>query len=59
MRLAQPVLKLVEVLVPGQSNDFAAVMLKPDLSQRLHPWLRRSGGVVEVNSDWLAARYRI
>jgi SAM-dependent methyltransferase len=59
VRLAQPVLKLVEALVPGQCNNFAAVILKPDLSQRLHPWLRRSGGVVEVNSDWLAARYRI
>jgi len=59
VRLAQPVLKLVEVIAPGQSNKFAAVILKPDLSQRLHPWLRRSGGAVELNSDWLAARYRI
>jgi hypothetical protein len=58
VRLAQPVLKLVEVLAPGQSNNFAAVILKPDLSRTLHPWLQRSGGAVEVNSDWLAGRYR-
>jgi ubiquinone/menaquinone biosynthesis C-methylase UbiE len=58
MRLAQPVLKIVEVCAPGQSNNFAAVIRKPDLSRTLHPWLRRSGGAVEVNSDWLAGRYR-
>jgi SAM-dependent methyltransferase len=58
MRLARPVLRLVEVCAPRQSNNFAAVILKPDLSRTLHPWLQRSGGAVELNSDWLAARYR-
>lgn len=57
VRLAQPVLKLVEVFAPRQSNNFAAVILKPDLSRALHPWLRRCGDEIEVNSDWLAARY--
>lgn len=57
VRLAQPVLKLVEVFAPRQSNNFAAVILKPDLSRTLHPWLQRSSGAVEVNSDWLAGRY--
>jgi SAM-dependent methyltransferase len=58
VRLAQPALKLVEVVAPGQCNNFAAVILKPDLSRRLHPWLQRSDGAVEVNTDWLASRYR-
>jgi hypothetical protein len=58
VRLAQPVLKLVEVCAPRQSNNFAAVILKPDPAGALHPWLRRRGEKIEVNSDWLAARYR-
>jgi SAM-dependent methyltransferase len=58
VRLAQPVLKLVEVCAPRQSNNFAAVILKPDLSRALHPWLRRRGEEIEVNGDWLASRYR-
>jgi ubiquinone/menaquinone biosynthesis C-methylase UbiE len=58
VRLAQPVLKAVEVFAPGQSNNFAAVILKPDLTRTLHPWLQRSGGAVEINTDWLASRYR-
>jgi SAM-dependent methyltransferase len=58
VRLAQPMLKLVEVLAPGQCNNFAAAILKPDLSRTLHPWLQRNDGTVEVNSDWLDGRYR-
>jgi SAM-dependent methyltransferase len=57
VRMAQPLLKLVELCAPRQSNNFAAVILKPDLSRALHPWLRRDGDAIEVNSDWLAARY--
>jgi ubiquinone/menaquinone biosynthesis C-methylase UbiE len=58
VRLAQPVLRAIEVIAPRQSNNFAAVILKPDLARTMHPWLRRTGGAVEVNDDWLAARYR-
>ena len=58
VRLVQPMLKLVEVCAPRQSNNFAAVILKPDLSRTLHPWLRRSDNEIEVNSDWLATRYQ-
>jgi SAM-dependent methyltransferase len=57
VQLAQPALKAVEMCAPRQSNNFAAVILKPDLSRTLHPWLRRRGGAVEVDSDWLADRY--
>jgi SAM-dependent methyltransferase len=58
MRLAQPVLKLVEACAPAQSNNFAALILKPDLSRTLHPWLQRGRGGLEVNGGWLAGRYR-
>jgi hypothetical protein len=58
VRLAQPALKAIEVVAPRQSNNFAAVILKPDLSRTIHPWLRCDGGAVELNDDWLVARYR-
>lgn len=59
VRAAQPLLKLVEKVAPGQTNNFAAAILKPDLSRTLHPWLHRSDGAIEVNTDWLADRYRL
>jgi SAM-dependent methyltransferase len=58
VRLAQPALRLVEACAPRQSNNFAALIRKPDLSRSLHPWLRRGDDGVEVDGDWLAARYR-
>jgi SAM-dependent methyltransferase len=59
VRAAQPLLKLVETVAPGQTNNFAAAILKPDLSRTLHPWLHRTGDAIEVNTDWLAGRYRL
>jgi len=58
VRAAQPALRLVELLAPRQSNNFAAAILKPDLSRTIHPWLRRTGDTIEVNDEWLAGRYR-
>lgn len=59
VRAAQPLLRLVEKVAPGQTNNFAAAILKPDLSRALHPWLHRTGDAIEVNTDWLAGRYRL
>lgn len=56
--LAQPALKVVEFCLPSQSNSFAALVLKPDLPEGLHPWLRQDGGAVRLNEEWLAARFR-
>jgi ubiquinone/menaquinone biosynthesis C-methylase UbiE len=58
MRAAQPLLRLVELVAPSLCNNFAAVIRKPDLTRTLHPWLRRNGDQVELDSDWLAAKYR-
>jgi hypothetical protein len=58
VRLAQPVLKVIEVCFPRQSNTFAAVVLKPELPAALHPWLRLDGDTVRVDETWLATRYR-
>ena len=43
--------------VVRQTNNFAAVVLKPDLSQDLHPWLRQEGNGFALNDEWVTARY--
>jgi ubiquinone/menaquinone biosynthesis C-methylase UbiE len=58
VRLAQPALKLLETCAPKQSNNFGALVLKPDLPSALHPWLRQEGGSIRLNDEWLAAHYR-
>jgi ubiquinone/menaquinone biosynthesis C-methylase UbiE len=57
MRLAQPGLKLLEFCFPRQSNNFAALVLKPDLPVDLHPWLRQDGEEITLNEQWLVSRY--
>ena len=57
VRAAQPALKLVEKLMPEQSNNFAALILKPDLTRELHPWLRQDGDAIELNESWVHERY--
>jgi SAM-dependent methyltransferase len=57
IRAAQPVLKLVETCLPRQSNNFAALILKPELPGQLHPWLRQDGQTIRLNDQWVAARY--
>jgi SAM-dependent methyltransferase len=57
IRAAQPALKLVETCLPRQSNNFAALVLKPDLPRQLHPWLRHDGRAIRLNDEWVASRY--
>lgn len=57
VRLARPALKLFELSFRKQSNNFAALVLKPDLPRALHPWLRHDGGAIRLDGDWLAARH--
>jgi ubiquinone/menaquinone biosynthesis C-methylase UbiE len=54
---AWPLLKLGTLLFPRQSNNFAAVILKPELPRDLHPWLQLQDGRPALQPDWLARRY--
>jgi ubiquinone/menaquinone biosynthesis C-methylase UbiE len=45
-------------LFPRLSNNFAFVVLKPNLPDDLHPWLTAEGGRIAPNASWLATRYR-
>ncbi|SCL30803.1 Methyltransferase domain-containing protein [Micromonospora rhizosphaerae] len=57
IQLARPALKLVEVCAPKQSNNFAALVRKPELPQALHPWLRHDGEAIRLDDRWVASRY--
>ena len=54
---AFPFLALLSKLVPGLSNNFAAVILKPTLPRDLLPWLRWDGGQARLNAGWLREKY--
>jgi ubiquinone/menaquinone biosynthesis C-methylase UbiE len=56
-RLAQPALRLFELLFPKQSNNFGALVRKPELPAGLHPWLRPDGATVRLDERWLEERY--
>ncbi len=58
VRLAQPVLKLLELCAPKQGNNFAALVLKPDLPGALHPWLRQEGDIIRLDNQWVDVRYK-
>lgn len=59
VRLGQPALKAFEWCFPRQSNNFGAMVLKPQLPQALHPWLRQDeAGTILLDEAWLGRRYR-
>jgi len=57
VRASRPVLKLIETVLPRQSNNFAALILKPRLPAELHPWLRQDDDGIHLNERWIAERY--
>jgi ubiquinone/menaquinone biosynthesis C-methylase UbiE len=58
VKLTQPALQAFSFCFPRQRNNFAALVLKPDLPGALHPWLRQDGGAIRLDEGWLVARYR-
>jgi ubiquinone/menaquinone biosynthesis C-methylase UbiE len=57
IRLGRPALSVVGTCFPKQSNNFAALVLKPQLPRALHPWLRQEGDAIRLNEQWLTTRY--
>lgn len=57
LRPVLPLLRLAARLFPSLSNRFAAVILKPDLSRDLFPWLRQTDGRVALEPAYLHALY--
>jgi SAM-dependent methyltransferase len=53
-----PVAKGLTLVAPSLANGFAALVVKPDLTKEIHPWLLRDEkGAITVNGPWLDARY--
>lgn len=57
VRVARPALRLIETVAPRQSNNFAALIRKPDLPGDLHPWLRHDETGVHLDERWVQSRY--
>lgn len=55
---ALPVLKAASALFPRLCNNFAFMVLKPQLPGDLFPWLTLSDRAIALNKTWLTARYR-
>lgn len=55
--LLRPFLKAFNLVMPKQSNNFAAVVLKPQYPRDLHPWLLWEDNTPKLNVSWLAERY--
>jgi ubiquinone/menaquinone biosynthesis C-methylase UbiE len=55
--LLYPAIKAVNLVLPKQSNNFAALVVKPELPRDLHPWLLWESNTLRVNSLWLTERY--
>ncbi len=57
--MAWPILRLLSLALPRQTNCFAAAIFKPDPKRDLHPWLQLdSEARIELNRSWLERRYR-
>jgi SAM-dependent methyltransferase len=55
--LSLPLLKIMSYVFPKQSNNFAAVVLKPEFPRDLHPWFVWEENKIKLNKSWLATRY--
>lgn len=55
--LLSPFLKLLNLFLSKQSNNFAAVVLKPELPHGIHPWLVWNENGIQANQRWIAKRY--
>jgi ubiquinone/menaquinone biosynthesis C-methylase UbiE len=56
--LVAPLVKLFTLIFPRQCNNFAFVVLKPELPGGLHPWLKQESGRIVLNTAWVKQRYR-
>ena len=55
--LLYPLIMAVRVLLPRQSNNFAALVLKPQFPHDLFPWLCSQDNTIRLNTSWLAEKY--
>lgn len=56
--ISVPVFKVFNLIFPKQTNNFCALILKPELPKDLHPWLVLKDDKIDINREWLQKRYR-
>lgn len=57
--LLTPLAQCLAAIFPSCCNNFAFVVVKPKVPDELHPWLKSVNGSIAINTDWIAARYRL
>ena len=57
VRALHPALQLFFRCFPKQANGFAFIVLKPNVTDDLQPWLEFRDGHIRPNQEWLAAHY--
>jgi SAM-dependent methyltransferase len=55
--LLYPLIKAINLVLPEQSNNFAALVVKPEFPRDLHPWLLWEDDTLKLNPMWLAELY--
>jgi len=58
LRAFNPMTRLYQLVFPRQCNNFAFVVLRPDLPDDLHPWLTQENGEIQIDKSWIADRFR-
>jgi ubiquinone/menaquinone biosynthesis C-methylase UbiE len=58
LAIATPVAKLVSLVFPTLSNNFAFAVVKPRVPEDLHAWLKAGERGPEIDREYLARRYR-
>lgn len=56
--LVFPFVKAINAIFPIFTNCFAAIVLKPQTTSDLHPWVKYCDGSFQINIDWFRSRYR-
>jgi hypothetical protein len=57
--VARPLLQLAQRIMPRIfANQIAVVVLKPEGTSGVHPWLVREGEEITLDKAWLGTRYQ-
>jgi ubiquinone/menaquinone biosynthesis C-methylase UbiE len=58
MYAAYPILWILTKVFPSQCNLFAFAVLKPDLSQKVFPWIKVQAGRPLINREWVEKHFK-
>ncbi|TBR58666.1 hypothetical protein B4U84_22490 [Westiellopsis prolifica IICB1] len=57
MHLFEPFLKALSKVFPWFNNNFAFIVLKAQMPENIHPWLKQTDDKIEVNREWFQTNY--